>query len=447
MNKKFKNDVKKYKTKICSRGCLTMLFCIGFSANVFAYPGNPFVELPKDAWAYPAVGQLAKDGIVDIDNTTFYSDKPITRYEMATIIAKAMTHYEKATPEDKGIIDKLKVEFIEDLKNQGVAMGETEKKVTQTPPPVKISGEYKIVYENDTPTVNGIHQNYSTNHLLYSRSRIVFSGESNGLDYEFRLQNISNLRDSGSSDGTTQLNRSAVGAKMLGGRWVFGRQADHNLDLWITDATIKGVSAYYKVGKVDLVGRFGKEYQSNTSYLNDTGYSSNDEHTVLTASTTIGKTFVGLSYHNLTFSGATDPYNSIDDNHHILGLDMHGKISPNLLLSTAYAKSSSDIENKSYNISLAYGNVNPSVDNSKSFTLAYHYFGINAIYQPNGDYNSMIVLDNGHKMITGIQGLALTYAYVPVKNTALVLTVQPNNKTISYDGKITSVVGTAYYFF
>jgi len=65
-----------------------------FASTVFA---GPFADVPARNWAYDAVNQLAKAGIVEgYGDQTFRGDKTITRYEMAIIVAKAMEHADKA---------------------------------------------------------------------------------------------------------------------------------------------------------------------------------------------------------------------------------------------------------------------------------------------------------------------------------------------------------------
>lgn len=436
----------KHKMKHKMIGILAIAFTLGSASSVFAYSDNPYVDVPRDHWAYGVVDKLTKAGIIEgYQDNTFKGDKVLTRYEMATIIAKAMTKYDKADTEEKAAINKLKVEFADDLENQGVRLRKVEKRLEQS----KISGEYKVVYQDMSSEVNGVKQKSRVDNLFYSRARIVFTGNIDDLDYEFRLQNVSDLRAESGADGTTSLNRSNVGGKMFGGKWRFGTQADHNLDLWVTDATIKGVSGEYRIGKVDVVGRFGKEYVPITSYFSPSpgSYSSIDEHTVLTASTTVGKTFVGVGYHNLSFSGRKDPYNVTDDNRSIYELAAHGNIAPNLLLSAAYSKSTADFENTGYNVSLEYGKVNPAIVHSQSFKASYHYAGISSTYQPNGDYSELLINVNGNKVLSGFKGLALAYNYVPRKSTALVFKAQPNNKTIHYGGKTSAYSVTGYFFF
>ena len=62
---------------------LATALVVGAASTTFA-AANPFSDVPTDHWAYDAVAQLAKDGVVDgYGDTSFRGDKAITRYEMA----------------------------------------------------------------------------------------------------------------------------------------------------------------------------------------------------------------------------------------------------------------------------------------------------------------------------------------------------------------------------
>ena len=67
---------------------LAMALVLGVSATVLA--ANPFSALPVDHWAYASVAKLAAAGIIEgYPDGTFKGENPMTRYEMAQIIAKA----------------------------------------------------------------------------------------------------------------------------------------------------------------------------------------------------------------------------------------------------------------------------------------------------------------------------------------------------------------------
>ena len=80
---------------------------------------NMFSDVPLDHWAYDAVNKLAEDGIIDgYGDTNFGGDKPITRYEMAQLVEKAMQNQENARSVDKAAIEQLQKEFESELKGE-----------------------------------------------------------------------------------------------------------------------------------------------------------------------------------------------------------------------------------------------------------------------------------------------------------------------------------------
>jgi hypothetical protein len=125
---------------------------IGAASTTFA-ASNPFSDVPQGHWAYDAVAQLAKDGVIEgYGDTTFQGDKNITRYEMAQMVAKAMAKT-NVPSNDKALIDKLAAEFGDELKNLGVRVANLEKHSDN----VKWNGKAEYTYksnriENDSQT-------------------------------------------------------------------------------------------------------------------------------------------------------------------------------------------------------------------------------------------------------------------------------------------------------
>ena len=117
------------------------------STSVFAADNNLFSDVPVDHWAYDAVYQLAKDGILTgYDDNTFKGDLVITRYEMAQIIANARTHKASADRTDQAVIDKLSDEFSEDLESLGIRVTRLEKTI----PNIRITGSLGQEYQKAT---------------------------------------------------------------------------------------------------------------------------------------------------------------------------------------------------------------------------------------------------------------------------------------------------------
>lgn len=87
---------------------------------------NPFDDVPKGHWAYDAVQSLADQGIVDgYGDGTYRGDKLMTRYEMAQIVARAMS-VNKGTANPT--LDKLSAEYADELSSLGVKVANLEKK-------------------------------------------------------------------------------------------------------------------------------------------------------------------------------------------------------------------------------------------------------------------------------------------------------------------------------
>ena len=80
--------------------------------SVSVYAANPFSDIDASSWAYQAVEQLANAGIINgYPDGTFKGNNPITRYEMAQMVAKAMANQDKTNAEQQAMINRLADEF------------------------------------------------------------------------------------------------------------------------------------------------------------------------------------------------------------------------------------------------------------------------------------------------------------------------------------------------
>ena len=115
-----------------------------------AFAANPFVDVPTDSWAYRSVVELADAGIIQgVDGSYFQGERNITRYEAAEMVAKAMAHMDRATVEQRALINKLADEYADELNNLGVRVSNLENKVGN----IKFTGDARIRYryQNDNP--------------------------------------------------------------------------------------------------------------------------------------------------------------------------------------------------------------------------------------------------------------------------------------------------------
>lgn len=137
------------KTKKSLALALAVMFGCSITGTALAATGseNPFTTVPSTHWAYPAVTQLVKAGLVDgYGDGDFRGDRAITRYEMASLVAKAMSHVDKADATNKATIDKLSAEYATELDNLGVRVGKLEKKVNALGK-MTIGGELRFRYD------------------------------------------------------------------------------------------------------------------------------------------------------------------------------------------------------------------------------------------------------------------------------------------------------------
>lgn len=117
----------------------TSLFCAA-SLPAFAAQ-NPFSDVPADHWSYDALSQLTQDGIIEgYGDGTFRGQQPITRYEMAQMVAKAMANHPNVTGNDKALLDKLTTEYSDELQNLGVRVANLERNADGT----KFSGYFYL---------------------------------------------------------------------------------------------------------------------------------------------------------------------------------------------------------------------------------------------------------------------------------------------------------------
>ncbi len=114
-----------------------------------AFAANPFVDVPTDSWAYKSVVELADAGVIQgVDGEYFQGQRNITRYEAAEMVAKAMAHMDKASVEQRALINKLADEYADELNNLGVRVSNLENKVGN----IKFTGDARLRYRYQNGT-------------------------------------------------------------------------------------------------------------------------------------------------------------------------------------------------------------------------------------------------------------------------------------------------------
>lgn len=145
----------------------------------YAFAANPFVDVPTDSWAYKSVVELADSGIVQgVDGKYFEGNRNITRYEAAEMVAKAMAHMDRATVEQRALINKLADEYADELNNLGVRVSNLENKVGN----IKFTGDARLRYMHQTP-------------YTYDGEKLPGKKNDNAWDYRIRLRGTAQVND------------------------------------------------------------------------------------------------------------------------------------------------------------------------------------------------------------------------------------------------------------
>lgn len=135
---------------------------------------NPFDDVPKGHWAYDAVQKLADAGIADgYNDNTFRGDRPMTRYEMAQVVGRAISHEKMANQEQKALIDKLSAEYSEELNSLGIRVNNLEKQ-TAGVKDLKISHWFQTenTYGNTTAKANDSMHEYELEYRMTFEKQI-----------------------------------------------------------------------------------------------------------------------------------------------------------------------------------------------------------------------------------------------------------------------------------
>jgi len=101
------------------------LACAALTVLPARAPATPLADVPASHWAYAAIQTLAADGLIDgYPDGSFKGDRPLTRYEMAAIVARVIAKIEAngASTASKTDLDALQ-KLIDALKDELDALG------------------------------------------------------------------------------------------------------------------------------------------------------------------------------------------------------------------------------------------------------------------------------------------------------------------------------------
>jgi hypothetical protein len=384
---------------------LAAAMVLGVAGTSFA-ASNPFVDVPAKHWSYDAVTKLASAGIVDgYGDGTFKGDKTISRYEMAQIVAKAMAKSDKATAEQKASIDKLSVEFAEELEGLNVRVTKLEKNSST----VKVTGEARLRYENydNDDAVN-------TNDWIL-RTRIHLNGQINDeWSYYGRLQAEEYLRGNKANDDTVTLHNAYVKGALFGTTTTIGR-FDYvpNFGL-IMDGRLNGAKiGFGNALKTELY--YGKQEDTGKNMWGNWG--NNATHFEVIAGTlkydTSKATTLNGGYYQFK-DNDNENYFGGEDSLKVWEAGFRTQFAKDWALKGSYADSDADIDDQAYFAQIDYKGANKSKVGSYGVWVGYRNLEANAAPKPTMD--GKWAENNGRN---GGKGYEIGFNYTPALNTLL----------------------------
>ncbi|MFM2482676.1 hypothetical protein [Celerinatantimonas sp. YJH-8] len=439
---------------------------------------TPFDHVPRDNWSYTAINKLSEDGL--IDKSEVETKKPMERYQIAVLVAKALSKYDNASADDQAQINKLLREYSDDLKAIGVRRKSPTPQDTDTSESkTQIASTNKeqqpdntledtnqdiIVASTDTssnladkpkvshiqtvaftqqdknklehlPNLRGIIKNYYYNQRrgnkkvsnLYQDVRLSLYGNINkqwSYDFDFLYKPNENERLGGATNDFRSVLDTAPGMASNGasltGTNLFNTNTTAVIGYqWIG---VRNDNWVYNNG-LKGISLFTKVKDVNLGaqygpldLVYNHGFSHKNTAVVLSAFGNIKNTYVGGIHWY------------IDDKtnnwiYRINELQIKQPLWRNWMLNLTGAKSNDDTENKLYSLKLSYGEMNSQIPGSYYLYTDYHYVGTYATLEPDGDRG----ISNG----VGLKGFRFGVRYAPFKGVQVRSSIMPWDKVIA----------------
>ncbi len=396
---------------------ITSALVIGAASTTFA-AANPFSDVPSDSWAYDAVSKLAADGIINGEgNGAFDGSRTMTRYEMAQIVAKAMTKtdIDKA---DKALVDKLAAEFSQELDNLGVRVSSLEKKSDN----VKWGGRLKYYYKGIKDNTASVKDRTNDTQYEMRLEPKAFIGNS-GWTANARIRYYSNANSANNGGSTnvtnnnggtdksdTVVDRIFVEGPLFGATADIGKlhaYADNTFGSgMIIDDNISGAQFKWNLGKdkntyvIANAGRYDYNKTANTGETSAYDGTGNYKSVEFGYAPKKGLSFLAAYYSLANIESSTfakgingKMEKTGTDNNNILSAGLGYKFSDKVKLYGLYAKSNvdanstykGDSQNKAYDMTLTYGGADLQKAGTWDLYAAYRYLGAFATINPTYD--------------------------------------------------------------
>ncbi|MDF2636687.1 MAG: S-layer protein [Pelosinus sp.] len=325
---------------------------------------------------------------------------------MAQMVAKAMARSDKADAEQKATIDKLSVEFAEELEGLNVRVTKLEKNSST----VKVTGEARLRYEDMSADRAGTENDNFVN-TLKLRTRIHLNGQINDQwGYYGRLQSENNMRgDVGGSNDTVTMHNVYVKGALFGTTTTIGR-FDYvpNFGL-IMDGRLNGVKVgfgnalktelYY--GKQQDRDLWGEATQPNLGVIAGT----------LKYDTSKATTLNGGYYQFKDSEGTVTPD---EDTMKVWEVGFRTQLAADWALKGSYAKSDADEDNKAYFAEIGYKGADKKKVGSYGAWVGYR--DLEASAAPRPTFDGKWAENSG---LNGGKGYEVGFNYTPALNTVL----------------------------
>jgi len=412
---------------------LTLIFILGIAGTALA--ANPFSDVPAGHWAYSAVNKLAAAGIVDgMGDGTFKGDKTLTRYEMATFVARAMAKEDKATAEQKALIDKLAQEFAGELQGLGVRVQRLEDQANK----IVFQGNAMLRYDQQTgkPAGSTAYANQKNINLDLLATYNQGDGWAVVLESEWmrKFDDPSYANSDNETVSTISEQRYITSGKhFLVGRYHY--TPGYGLAL---NGYIQGVQ--YTTGNDIFTTRVNWGHTAFTAEINGTSNPSEDLKTAELIWAINPNTHLRADFERVKQANSTDytKYSGI-------GADTKmGDLQLTAAASKVDLATNSDYNAKAYLAKIQYKAADKDVAHSSDLFVAYSKLPIaNTLDQGAltgySTFGTVSTYENGHRdnYLTNFKGTQVGFHYVPMKNT-LVTVWYMTGKAIADDSYLST---------
>ena len=415
---------------------LTTALMVGTMSTTFASV-NPFSDVSHDHWAYDAVVQLAEEGVIEgYEDGTFKGDKNITRYEMAQMVAKAMSKQDSLNASQQALVNHLAAEFSDELNTLGVRVSDLEKRMDN----VKWNGELRYTHEFTKQDFNSVT---SEKDARTKSNEFV-------LRLEPSAQVSSKWKVNARLDAIGDPSVDKVDDVKLKRAYAEGNYDYMNVrlgkmrgnidqDLIIDDEYSGGEVTFGKdisltlgAGRWNGTDKNGVNFSSDTASYHFAGLEGNS-----------GKLTLGTGYHHFGsdyFHRIVRDDGTTTNKADIWSVHAKYKFDKNFMMKGSYAENSkADTLEKAGSVELQYKGAESSVENTWGIYTAYRYLGGNVAFNPSYDgvgFNQ--------------KGWELGASYVPFKNVMTTIKLFSGNdldNPKSENNKASKIFGRAELFF